>query len=515
MKRIVVLLLIFACGCVWAQDFGFGFGDDSAETANSGGTPGAAASSSPAKVKVGGDITVEISPYVRDFKKGGTQEISIWDMVSGTLNFSTGDSNIEAYAAFNLNADAIEEIRDKNPKLKDSTYTPLIMDEAYLKAYVGQVNIEAGLRKLAWGKADSPGPLDITNPMDYSDLRNITDVKTIKIARPMVHITWNAGSFSKLEGVFIPNFAGHRFDETGRWQPYQSKNMLSTVESGFTSLAMDKFGAIPPAFMPMLPPFLDNVKNNVFSRFDGDLYPSTAGLEYFQAGLRYTTSISSADIGAQYFYGNFFRPSFTLSGAEAFLDDLAIGILKPPLFSYTGNPLLLSPEIKYNRYHQIGLDYAQVLFGFNLRAELAFHITEDLSGDDGSVENPFIGWSFGFDRDIIWGVNFNIQCNETVRLLNDKIGDNPILDAEAGTDAVSTRITARLSKNFFMDKLEAATTAICDIENLDYYIIPALTWTEGNMSWKLSAGFFAGEETGELGQYWRNNYIKFGVTYTF
>jgi hypothetical protein len=513
MKKLFILLLILACGCVWAQDFGFGFGDDSEPSSSS--SPAAKAA-----VKIGGDITVELSPYVRDFnKKEGAQEISLWDMISGTLNFTAGTSNIEAYAAFNLSADSIGEVRDKSPKLDDPTYTPLILDEAYLKAYIGQVNIEAGLRKLAWGKADSPGPLDITNPMDYTDLRNITDVKTIKIARPMLHITWNAGSFSKLEGVFIPNFAGHRFAEGGRWQPSQAKNMRTTVEEEITSKAMEKFMPIIISQPDLLPVF-SGIKDNLSFDEDFITYPSNGALEYFQAGLRYTTTIGPADIGGQYFYGSLFRPSFTVSGIDAFLDDLANGILgaSPPLTinpNYPANLGLISPEIKYNRYHQIGVDYAQVLFGFNVRAEFAVHLTEDLSGDDGSVQNPFIGWSAGFDRDLFWGVNLNIQCNETVRLLNDKIGDNPILDAEAGTNAISTRLTIRLSKNFFRDNLESSATVIWDVENSDYYIISALVWTEGSMSWKLSGGIFAGKETGDLGQYWRNNYVKFGVTYSF
>jgi len=508
MKKLFILLLILACGCVWAQDFGFGFDDENA----------APASSKPASaVKVGGDITAEVSPYVRDFKKDeGTQEISIWDMISGTLNFTAGDSNIEAYAAFNLNYDAIDEIREKSPNLEKPTYTPLILDEAYLKAYIGQVNIEAGLRKLAWGKADSPGPLDITNPMDYSDLRNITDVKSIKIARPMLHITWNAGNFSKLEGVFIPNFAGHRYAEDGRWQPAQVKNMYSTVENEIISKAAAKFG--PMASDPSL---FDGVKNNFYSYLGSNsFYPSTAALEYYQAGLRFTTTVGSADIGGQYFYGYLFRPGFTVEGIDAFVNDLASGILgaSPPITmnpSYTGKPSLIKPIIKYNRYHQIGLDYAQVLFGFNVRAEAAIHITEDLSGDDGTVQNPFIGWSLGFDRSLFWGITLNVQCNETVRLFNDKIGDNPILDSEADTNAISTRLTMRLSKSFFMDKLESSATVIWDVENSDFYIIPSLVWTEGNMSWTLAGGIFAGKETGDLGQYWRNNYVKFGVTYSF
>jgi hypothetical protein len=41
----------------------------------------------------------------------------------------------------------------------------------------------------------------------------------------------------------------------------------------------------------------------------------------------------------------------------------------------------------------LGVDYGQVLFGFNTRAEFGTNITEDLSGDDGLVYNPAIVWS--------------------------------------------------------------------------------------------------------------------------
>jgi hypothetical protein len=507
MKKLLAVFFILACGCVWAQDFGFGFDDDSESSSSS-------SPASKASVKAGGDITVEISPYVRDFEQEDAQEFPFWDMISGTLNFTAGAPNIEAYAAVNLNADAIKEIWEKNLKLKDSTYTPLILDEVYLKAFIGQVNIEAGLRKLAWGKADSPGPLDVTNPMDYSDLRNITDVKSIKIARPMLHVTWNTGTFSKLEGVFIPNFAGHRFAEEGRWQPYQYKNMRKTIEEEISSKAEEKFKPILFSH-PELYPLFNEIKENMGSSFNEDsiTYPSTGTLEYFQGGLRFTTTAGPADIGFQYYYGNFFRPSFTVSGIDEFLDSILIDIMSGS--QNPGNRDLISPEMKYNRYHQIGLDYAQVLLGFNVRAEAAFHLTEDRSGDDGSVQNPFIGWSAGFDRDLFLGLNLNIQCNETVRLFNDKIGDDPLLDAEAGTKAVSSRLTARLSKKFLMDRLESSATVIWDIENTDFYIIPALVWTEGNMSWNLSGGIFKGKETGDFGQYWRNNFVKFGITYSF
>ena len=502
-KLFLCLMLCALASGGWAQDFGFGFEEEGGETV----------SESPVAMKVGGEIAVEIAPYVHDFGKDDNAEgISFWDMAWGWLKFDITTGYIDAYAAFNLNADAISELWD-GQNLRDPSYTPLIMDEAFLRAFIGPVNVEAGLRKLVWGKADSLGPLDVINPLDYTDLRNIADIQAIKIARPLVHVTWNAGGFSKLEGVFIPNFAGHRFAQEGRWAASQFTGMYAVAEKGIFARAAEMY----PAFSGMADTGLfDGVKNNFFAYLNDNpiSFPSTGGLNNFQAGLRFTTTLGPADIGGQYFYGSLFQPDFTIAGIDAFLDDL-VGNIVGGNIAYPGNPSLLSPLIKYNRYHQIGIDYAQVVFGFNLRAEAAIHLTDDLKGDDGSVKNPFIGWSLGFDRDLFWGISANVQCNETIRLFNGKVGDNPIMDCEADTKATSTRITMQLSKKFFRDELESKAIVIWDIENSDCYIIPALVWTIGPMSTELSAGIFAGKESGDLGQYWENSYIKAVLKYSF
>jgi len=504
LKKLFLLLIILISAGAFAQDFGFGFDDDTG------------AASNPVSVKVSGEIAAEFAPYFHDF----LENADFWDISLSNvkLNFTLSSPYIDVFTFFNLNAASISELWEGNERLKKSNYTPLIIDEVFFRAYVKSVNIEVGYRKLSWGKADGGGPLDVTNPIDYSDLRRITDLKAIKIARPMLHITLNTGNFSKLEGVFIPNFAGHRFAETGRWQPSQARNMRSTVETGITSIAKDTFMhivAANPAYLPLLM----GLENSLLSFFNEIpiTYPSTDALKYFQAGLRYTTTIGSVDIGGQYFYGNLFRPSFTIAGVDVFLGDLASGIFGGlyPNPTYQGHPEWISPQIKYTRYHQIGVDYAQVLFGFNIRAEAAFHLTEDIKGKDGSLQNPFIGWSFGFDRDLFMGLNINLQCNETLRLFNKKIKDNPVLDAEAGTRAVSTRLTMQLSKKFLKDNLETKATAIWDLENTDFYIIPAIVYTMGSLTTELSAGFFAGNEDGDLGQYRNNSYIKVGLKYSF
>jgi hypothetical protein len=326
----------------------------------------------------------------------------------------------------------------------------------------------------------------------------------------MLHLTWNTDGFSRLEAVFIPNFAGHRFAQEGRWMPSQYTAMAELVKADLLGRLIPLMAMLPPEYVQGM---YSEIGNN-FSTFS-PAFPNTSALSYFQTGLRYTTTIGPADIGGQYFYGNLFQPGFTVTGIDTFVSDLIANNMPPKTpGSYTGNTSLINPQIKYNRYHQIGIDYAQVLFGFNLRSELAIHITEDLSGDDGSVRNPFIGWSLGFDRELPWGINANIQLNETIRLMNGKIGNNPILDCEADTDATSTRLTAQFSKKFMRDNLESKMTIIWDIENSGCYLIPAVVWTMGALSSELSAGIFAGKESGELGQYWANSFVRVGFKYT-
>jgi len=501
-----IIFLFVSSGVSFGQEFGFG-SDDNDSTENK---ISASGSGKEFSIKIGGEIAVELTPYLHDSGKEGRQELSFWDMVSRTLNLTLSSPNAEAYAAFKLSYDTISELWDYD--WSNASRTPLLIDEAFLRAYIGPINVEAGFRKLTWGKADSLGPLDVTNPLDYTDLRNISDIKSIKIARPMLHLTWNTGNFSKLEAVFIPNFAGHRFAQEGRWQPLQYSTMPDMAMAGILNRAYEKF--------PGNELLINSMFQTAASGFSDSLnpsFPNTSTLDYFQTGLRYTTTIGPVDIGAQYYYGNLFLPNFNIDGVDVFFDDImkqVVDNLGDPS-KVNPNINLLNPQIKYNRYHQIGIDYAQVVFGFNLRAEFAVHLTEDLKGTDGSVRNPFLGWSLGFDRELPWGIYVNLQCNETIRLLDNKVGKNPVMDAEAGTDVTSTRVTAQVSKKFLRDNLETKVTAIWDIESSGCYVIPAVVWTMGGLSSELSAGVFTGKEDGDLGQYWENSFIRVGLKYSF
>ena len=462
-KKIVffVMAVFFISGSIWSQEFGFGFGFGNEETeegaiSGSSGAFTSSAASSDISVSVSGEVSASLVGYIDDFSEGA-DHIRLGDIFSGKLNFSAGTSYAEGIINLKLT----------------TTEIPITIDEAYLKAFFGDLEISAGLRKITWGKADSFGVLDVINPLDSSqifiEMADNASLMGVRIPRPLVHASYRFGMFSKLEGLFVPNFEPTRFDTEGKWAP----------------AGMDIMGdLIPPGI---------NVSVSISE-------PDTTTLDYAQAGLRFTTTLGSSDIGIQYYYGRLFQP--------------AIELISITPVSMTN--IDVEAGYVYNPYHQIGLDYAQVLLGFNVRAEVAANITKDLKGDDGTIYNPSIAWSFGFDRDLFWGINLNFQVNESIRLMNDKVGSGDgYFDIEDGLSLTATRITASLSKKFLRDELELRTAVVWGIEDNDCAIIPALIWTKDDFKAALSAGFFAGDSGGQLGQYKDNNFIKVSLTYTF
>ncbi|GHU84817.1 hypothetical protein FACS189473_2960 [Spirochaetia bacterium] len=427
-------LLLLASLPLAAQDFGFGDSADEGD-AELGGR------SLPFALSVSGEAGIELLSYVKELDKPSDTALDI--KFKGKLNFQAEGAN--AKAVINLNVSAPEE---------DFIDGVLSIDEAYLQAYFGNFEIEGGLRKLTWGKADSNGPLDVINPFDYSEFINLTDIMKIKLPRLLIHGSYRIGSFSKIEAVVLPLFAPHRFAETGRWAQSTSSPLPLTVPS------------------------------------DDELRK----LKYAQAGARFTTTIGPVDFGAQYFYGRMYQPSTQVT----FTGMMPAGI-----------------DLDYNRYHQIGIDYAQVIAGFNLRAEVAANLTDDFAGDNGAVQNPAILWSLGFDRDLFWGINLNLQCNESIRLMHSEISDNPLLDTEAGSDITTTRITAVVSKKFLRDELEVRAAIIYGIEDKDFLIVPGIYWTIKDIQLEFSSGIFGGGRDGQLGQYRGNSFIKIGMRYAF
>ncbi|MDR1353506.1 MAG: hypothetical protein LBK05_09515 [Treponema sp.] len=494
MRRLaLVCSLLPAATLLGAQDFGFG--DEE---------PGTPDSYSPYPlILLQGEAGAVLNGFIDDF--GNADSLRLGNIFSGRLNFSA--ENAHALGIINL------KISPGTPAAVSAmapAATPVAIDEAYVRAYFGDFELEGGLRKLTWGKADSMGPLDVINPLDYSDLTllvdSLSDGMAQKIARPLVRVSRNFGQFSKLEAVFVPNFEPLRLAGSGRWAPAQMTALPGRITEqivGMTNPTQRQYAA------QVLPRMLPGTIAGA--------YPDTSTFNYAQTGLRFTTTLGSADLGAQYYYGRLTAPAVSLAGTAASIAAAAPGLMSAggPSDVDTALASLLPPEIAYNPYHQLGLDYAQVLSAFNVRAEAALNLTEDLAGDDGAVYNPYLAWSLGFDRDLVWGINLNLQAAETITLRHNRIGDNPLLDVEAGSDPTSTWITTKLSKRFLQDRLELSAAAIWGIEDKDCLIMPVLSWTQDDVTVGLAGGFFAGDRGGQFGQYCDNSFIQARLKYRF
>ncbi|MDR3247300.1 MAG: hypothetical protein LBT39_00815, partial [Treponema sp.] len=456
------------------------------------------------RVKIGGEVAGELLLFPDDLSDGKAVEADWGNIVKAKLNFGVSASNAEAVLNFNLSPETIISLGKAS---SEPFQTPMIIDEAYLRAFLGKVTLETGFRKLSWGRADIQGPLNVTNPLDYTDLTNVSDVMGRKIARPMVHASVNLGYTAKVEGVFIPSFQGHRYsiDSKERWFP----TAISTDRAGDMKDGIASRINLPAPYKQQIVAGL-----NAYPISFANLIPTDVnGLGYAQGGLRFSTTVGPADVGAQYYSGNLFRPSMVIEGADEFIytanTDPTIFLTNP---NYTKETI--NPKMRYNRYHQVGFDYAQVIFDFSVRAELAANITGDHKGDDGGVYNPSLAWSLGFDRDVC-GFTFFLEADESIRLLNDKVGKNPATDTEAGTPLTATSITTQISRAFFQEKLELKCAILWNVETSDIYLMPSLSYTMGDLEAVFSGGIFAGKDGGELSQYRDNGYIKTVLTYSF
>ncbi|MDP3177496.1 MAG: hypothetical protein Q8M76_06305, partial [Spirochaetaceae bacterium] len=471
--------LILAASCfapAKAQDFGFG---DESATALAEAAPAGGAS-------VGGKLEFAATSFFK--AADDALESPLDGAAQGRLDFAAQGGSVDASLMLRLS----EKVLSENPSS--------VVDQASLKLFAGPLTLEGGLLKASWGKADSQGPLDVLNPQDLTDL-TITDQLDRKIAMPMLRARAALGSSAQLELAGVFGFEGNRIAFEGPWMPKLVADKKTAAYQGFyyganpaanggkgdglyanyysTAWATAYASAYPAVYASAYTTAYNaayagalvatsgdigssvaaavNAANNAVitatsnaataacaanasaiaaqaaaaaeARIAGLLsYPRTDTVEWSQGGARLTGSLGGIDAGLQYFYG--FLPNPVASS-------------DPAVLAANGGKL----PVSYNRYHQIGVDMAAVLAGFNLRVEAAANLTDDMKGDDPSVYNPHLAWSLGFDRELFAAITLNVQGTGTYRLFDEGVEDKPY-DIETGTDPTRTKITAMLSRGF-------------------------------------------------------------------
>jgi len=439
-KNLLIVLSLVFVSYLNAQDFGFGDSalsdsEDSSVTATD--------------TSIGGNI--EYSPvYYFD-----SSLAEFRNSIKAQTTFESGGSAVDIYMKLNISDRVLSGEVNK------------LLDEAYVRTFLGPVMLEGGWLKVFWGKADTQGPLDVLNPYDRSDL-TVMETRDMKIAQPMLHLSWGLGAFSTLEAVAVPGFTGDEISWDGVWTPSEILGLKTTL-SGYGVDTGD----------------IDDIL----------AFPDTYGGEYLQGGFRFSTTIGSVDLGIQSFYGYLSTPVIDPSSFAALIA--------------SGTPV----EVRYDRYLQLGMDMATVLVGFNIRSEIALDGTEDWAGVDRGVVNPFIAWSFGFDRILFKGVTANIQTTGRYRLMDGEITDPT--DIQANVNVSSNVIIAKLTQDLFNDKITLALEGMVEIEDTSYMLIPNLSCSIGDAVLDMAVGLFGGDEKGTYGQFSDNSYLRVGLNYEF
>ena len=416
-----------------------------------------AESGSAFSIDMGGKLSLGGSFYFDDFKT--FKDVQPGSLVEGKLHVHATAPMTEAYFGVKLNGKTLAPLLGKTQAVfpTQPQIAPWI-DEAYLKMLFGSVVITGGIQKMNWGRAENLSVLDIVNPRDKTDLTLMYDPQEMKIARPLISAAVYLPYDLKLEGVYLPVFEGNSIvaGTTDRWYSRQ----------------------------------FDRIWNNPsVSSFNA---PATDTLAYSQGGGRLTAAIGGKhDLGVQYFYGRLPELAFKMEAAG-------------------GHPV----TGLYNPYHHIGIDYGIGIGSVSLSAELAANITSDLSGNNPSIYNPSLAWNAGAVYSAPLGFTLGVNVAESIRLHHNSIGTQDY-DVEAGKKATDTKLAFSVSQTLLRNSFEWKLGAIVGLEDADFCIMPGIHWQFATLLLDCNIGIFGGKETGSLGQFARNSFIRLTAAYEF
>ena len=167
--------------------------------------------------------------------------------------------------------------------------------------------------------------------------------------------------------------------------------------------------------------------------------------------------------------------------------------------------------LKHHRIRVIGGDAATTLGRYGLRAEAAYTFTEDPSGRDPRVKNPFFFLVIGGDRTFLEYLNVNLQYlfryvfhHRPARDIPDPLERSVAIEEAAisnQVDRVEHGFSLRVSHKWLHETLEGEVAAVLFFTRLDFVVRPKLTYALTDR-WKVTVGadIFRGDPQSFLGR---------------
>ena len=487
---VISLFLLVAAG-LSADDFDF-----SEFTGESDTTAGSESS-----LEVGGQVQVPLRLYTGDFF-----DFWAWDL----FNTSNWDFDDISSDSFEIQPELILDLSYDRSRtgfaatldISENSivdYPEDLLEELTVSWYGDRATTSLGYQTVVWGKGDKVHALDVLNPLDYSDFTN-QDYIDRKISQPMVKMNIPLGVSGLAELVWVPIFTPDRHSTEGRWVPDEIQGYIDDVQScvGFSAVntyaatyAAATGGGLSTTQAEGMASAAQTAYLSSHSSLE-DFQPDTNALKYGQAALHFTSSLGGVDFGGLYYYGRNRTPSIVIDGPTA--EDV---------------------RIDYDRTHVFGLEAGSVLFGFNLRGELAYYMTDDFDGNDYAVHNPNLRFVAGFDRDVpINNMNINLQFTGKYTLMKD--GIKAANDVEINSELDRTMLILNISDDFKHGKVKPEFVVGFGLEAQDGFVRPGLKIdTDGSLSWELSGTAFFGDDDTLYGQFGENGFVQFEATYDF
>ncbi len=209
-----------------------------------------------------------------------------------------------------------------------------------------------------------------------------------------------------------------------------------------------------------------------------------------QGALRLEQTGSAVDWSLSYFDGFDTIPDLALDGPELVL--------------------------RSHRVRVVGADAATVVGPYGFRGEAAYTFTEDASGDDPGIKNPFFFLVVGADRTFIEHLNVNVQyiLRVVTRYRSPFAIQDPLARAVAvqaallanQLDHIQHSVSLRVSNRWFHETLAAELAAIVSVNRFGWVLRPRVTYALSDR-WRLTVGgdLFGGDRLSFLGNLRENS----------
>lgn len=473
------LVALFSMAQIFAQDWDDDWGGDSDSVSNSGEE---SAGGFWDKFKISGDASLGGRIYFDGESAEETEARAIPELEIG-LDYEGSSTNFTA--RINLSERTLLHNQID------------ILDEFRADLFLGDFVLSAGKMKVVWGKGDKLHVLDNFNANDYTDFL-IPDYLDRRAGEYMFRVQYNAPSVFRLEGIWTPVMRGEIYAESGRWVP----NKVNTLKDAVMGIVGEQ-------------KFNDEMKvSNLLDmmKIQDEMYPNTNRLEYGQFGFYGNFSIGAVDLGVSYYNGHYKQVSANKSSMLTKMASKQV----PDIDDI--------PTLEYDKLQVFGLDAQTAVGPFTLRAELAYNLTKDTSGDDPWVHNNSISYLAGFDVGIpLHNLNLNIQGTGNFVLKKDKITESPFKLYDTDYDPTgcysNNKIVVQLKDTFYYEKVEAVVKTIYGFERRDLVLMPEVSYKiRDGWKAKLSGLFihnFGDDEDSEFAGWLDNSFIQLTASYSF